>query len=281
MERNLEVILDGVLRGDSASVEAHIEDALRGGLAPSSILNRSLIAAMAEVGARFERGEMFVPEMLMAAHAMKAGLAILKPHLAASGIHATGKIVLGTVSGDLHDIGKNLVGMMLEGAGFEVVDLGIDVAPERFVQAVQESGAQLVGVSALLTTTMYNMSAVILALTEAGLRDKVKVMVGGAPLDEAFARRIGADGYGPDASRRRKVGSGARRQLADSRGIVSARVRQTFSAQAGYPDRTRRSGRKPRPIGARRPGRCAASRSHLCGLMAPWLRRSGLDLFPS
>jgi 5-methyltetrahydrofolate--homocysteine methyltransferase len=139
--------------------------------------------------------------MLVAARAMQAGLAILKPHLAAGGVQAVGKIVIGTVKGDLHDIGKNLVAMMMEGAGFEVIDLGTDVTPEKFMAAVQEHNAQLVGMSALLTTTMPNMKAVVTALDAAGLHGKVKVMIGGAPVNQAYADNIGADGYAPDASR--------------------------------------------------------------------------------
>ncbi len=143
----------------------------------------------------------FVPEMLIAARAMQAGLAILKPLLISGGIQSSGKVVIGTVKGDLHDIGKNLVAMMLEGAGFEVVDLGTDVSPEKFITAIKDSNATLVGMSALLTTTMGNMKVTIAALKEAGIRDQVKVLVGGAPLTEKFAKDIGADGYAPDASR--------------------------------------------------------------------------------
>jgi 5-methyltetrahydrofolate--homocysteine methyltransferase len=182
-------------------VETKVREALEAGLDPQTILNEALIAAMGEVGARFERGEFYVPEMLIAARAMQAGLALLKPHLSKGGVHMRGKVVIGTVKGDLHDIGKNLVAMMLEGAGFEIIDLGTDVPPEKFASVVRESGANLVGMSALLTTTMKNMKAVIEALEDVGVRQKVKVMIGGAPVTDAFAKEIGADGYAPDASR--------------------------------------------------------------------------------
>jgi 5-methyltetrahydrofolate--homocysteine methyltransferase len=155
---------------------------------------------MGEVGQLFEEGEYFVPEMLIAARAMQGGLLILKPFLAEGDVHSPGKVVIGTVKGDLHDIGKNLVAMMLEGSAFEIVDLGTDVSPEKFVEAVQTSGADIVAMSALLTTTMPNMTAVIEALKEAGLRDKVKIMVGGAPLTQDYASKIGADGYAADAN---------------------------------------------------------------------------------
>jgi 5-methyltetrahydrofolate--homocysteine methyltransferase len=168
------------------------------------ILNKALIAAMDEVGKRFEEGDFFVPEMLIAARAMQAGLRLLKPHLAEGGVKAAGKIAIGTVKGDLHDIGKNLVAMMLEGAGFEVKDLGVDVTPQAFVQAAQE-GAQIIGMSALLTTTMSNMQGTIDALKAAGLREQVKVVIGGAPVTDAYARQIGADAYAPDASSATRV----------------------------------------------------------------------------
>jgi 5-methyltetrahydrofolate--homocysteine methyltransferase len=154
---------------------------------------------MNEVGVRFKRGDMFVPEVLMSAEAMQEGLNVLRPHLVSSGVKLVGKIVMGTVKGDLHDIGKNLVGMMCEGAGFEVVNLGFNVEPEKFVEAIKEHQPDIVGMSALLTTTMRAMGYTIKAIEEAGLRDKVKIMVGGAPVDAEFARRIGADGYGANA----------------------------------------------------------------------------------
>jgi 5-methyltetrahydrofolate--homocysteine methyltransferase len=156
---------------------------------------------MTEVGRRFEEGEYFVPEMLISARAMQSGLAILKPLLVASEVAATGKVVIGTVKGDLHDIGKNLVGMMLEGAGFELVDLGTDIGPEQFVQAVRDHQPDLLGMSALLTTTMPSMKTTVDALVEAGVRDRVKVIVGGAPVTQEYATGIGADGFAVDASR--------------------------------------------------------------------------------
>jgi 5-methyltetrahydrofolate--homocysteine methyltransferase len=166
---------------------------------------------MGEVGRLFEAGEFFVPEMLIAARAMKAGLELLRPRLAEANVQAVAKVILGTVRGDLHDIGKNLVAMMLEGAGFEVIDLGVDVTPDKFVAAVRDQKPQFLGMSALLTTTMTSMRATIEALKEAGIRDQVKVMVGGAPLTEEYAADIGADLYAPDAS------SAARR----ARGLVA------------------------------------------------------------
>jgi len=196
---DLKPIFENVIEGDASAVENGVKAALGAGVDAGVILNEALIAAMDEVGRRFEDGDFFVPEMLIAARAMQAGLALLKPHLAATDIKSSGKVAIGTVKGDLHDIGKNLVAMMLEGAGFEIIDLGVDVSPEAFVDAVQE-GANLIGMSALLTTTMSNMSVTIEALKAAGLRDKVKVMIGGAPVTEDYAKSIGADAFAPDAS---------------------------------------------------------------------------------
>jgi 5-methyltetrahydrofolate--homocysteine methyltransferase len=201
MEPILETAAQSVIGGRKAEVERFIAEALAAGLSPQSILADGLIAPMAEVGARFERGEFYVPEMLIAARAMQAGLAVLKPHLAQGGVVMRGTVVIGTVKGDLHDIGKNLVAMMLEGAGFEIVDLGTDVGPEKFAAAVREQHPSLVGMSALLTTTMKNMQSCIQAIEDLGLRSQVKILVGGAPVTEAFATSIGADGYAPDASR--------------------------------------------------------------------------------
>jgi len=200
MNQILQAILDGVLEGDRTTVQEKVQEALGAGLAPATILNESMIAAMAEVGHRFEIGEYFVPEMLISARAMKEGLAILKPRLLEAKVEPIGKVVLGTVKGDLHDIGKNLVGMMLEGAGFQVSDLGTDVAPDRFVAAAQEQQPQIIGLSALLTTTMPSMKATIEALQAAGARSQVKVMIGGAPVTEKYADEIGADAFAPDAS---------------------------------------------------------------------------------
>jgi len=201
MQTLLTEIAEQVILGKRSVVETKVREALEAGLAPQAILNEALIAPMSEVGARFERGEFYVPEMLIAARAMQSGLALLKPHLSMGGVQMRGKVVIGTVKGDLHDIGKNLVAMMLEGAGFEIIDLGTDVAPDKFASTVRESGATLVGMSALLTTTMKNMKSVIEALEDLGVRQKVKIMIGGAPVTDAFAKDIGADGYAPDASR--------------------------------------------------------------------------------
>jgi 5-methyltetrahydrofolate--homocysteine methyltransferase len=197
----IQSIQENVINGQKAQVESLVGEALASKLPPEEILNTGLIAAMKEVGVRFEAGDFYVPEMLIAARAMQAGLAILKPHLLEGGVQSPGKVVIGTVKGDLHDIGKNLVAMMLEGAGFEIVDLGTDVLPEKFIAAIKENNAGLLGMSALLTTTMSNMKLVMAGLKEAGVREQVKVMIGGAPVTESFAREIGADGYAPDASR--------------------------------------------------------------------------------
>jgi 5-methyltetrahydrofolate--homocysteine methyltransferase len=201
MEATLQTLFDAVVTGDRDETLALVQRALEEGFSPEQILQQALIAAMGEVGERFERGDFFVPEMLIAARAMQAGLDLLRPRLAETGVPSVGKVVMGTVKGDLHDIGKNLVGMMLQGAGFEIVDLGTDVPPEKFAAAVREHGAQLLGMSALLTTTMPHMGETIEALEDMGVRAQVQVMVGGAPVTEAFAQKIGADGYAPDASR--------------------------------------------------------------------------------
>jgi 5-methyltetrahydrofolate--homocysteine methyltransferase len=190
-----------VIGGKAAATQQEVKNALQAGIKPEQILSEGLIAAMSEVGARFERGEFYVPEMLIAARAMQSGLSILRPLLTDQAMAMRGKVVIGTVKGDLHDIGKNLVAMMLEGAGYEVVDLGTDVPPEKFASAVREHHPALVGMSALLTTTMRNMKETIEAIEDIGLRGQVKIMVGGAPLTEAFAKDVGADGYAPDASR--------------------------------------------------------------------------------
>ena len=198
MNQILKGIYDAILEGERENTKKQVQAALEQGVEARTILDK-MIEAMGEVGRLFEEGEYFVPEMLISARSMQEGLGVLKPHLAEADVKAVGKVVAGTVKGDLHDIGKNLVVMMLEGGGFEVVDLGCDVSPEQFVQAVKETGAQIVAMSALLTTTMPNMKVTIDALKEAGLRDKVKVMVGGAPLNAQYAEQIGADGYSPDA----------------------------------------------------------------------------------
>jgi 5-methyltetrahydrofolate--homocysteine methyltransferase len=192
-------IIQAILRGDAATVAQGVKENLATGQDPGSILNQALIPPMIAVGEMYERGEVFLPEMLIAAHAMKAGTAILRPELVKAGVQPLGKIGLGTVQGDIHDIGKNLVGMMLEGAGFEVLDLGIDVPIDTFIEAVR-GGVDILGLSGLLSTTIPAMPEVIQALEEAGVRDQVKIMVGGAPVTEAFKQEIGADGYAPDAA---------------------------------------------------------------------------------
>jgi 5-methyltetrahydrofolate--homocysteine methyltransferase len=201
MDKELKPIYEGVIGGDAASVQQDVQAAIDAGIGADDILKQGLIPAMGEVGDRFEKGEYFVPEMLISARAMQSGLVLLKPLLASAEVQSTGKVVLGTVQGDLHDIGKNLVGMMLEGAGFELVDLGADVSPDKFAQAVQENQPDILAMSALLTTTMPAMKTTIDALEGAGLRSQVKVMVGGAPITDEYANGIGADGFAPDASR--------------------------------------------------------------------------------
>jgi Predicted cobalamin binding protein len=196
----LDDLRKSVIDGELNVTQNQVHQALAENIPPEKILTDGLIAAMSEVGRLFENGEFYVPEMLISARAMKGGLAILRPQLAAANIKAIGKVVIGTVQGDLHDIGKNLVGMMLEGTGFEVIDLGVDVSPEKYVAAVKENLPDLIGLSALLTTTMPRMKDIILALQAAGLRDRVKVMIGGAPVTEQYAKNIGADIYAPDAA---------------------------------------------------------------------------------
>lgn len=192
-------IFQGIVEGRQDLVAEKVVAAIAAGIPPRTILDEGMLAAMAEVGQQFEEGECYVPEMLISARAMKAGLTKLQPSLKQNDVPAAGQVALGTVKGDLHDMGKNLVGMMLEGAGFTVKDLGVDVAPETFVAAAD--AADVIGLSALLTTTMGNMKITLEALDAAGKRPKVKVLVGGAPVTEDFARQIGADGYAPDASR--------------------------------------------------------------------------------
>lgn len=189
-----------VIEGEEERTENLANQAMAEGLPPEQILKEGLIAAMTEVGRLFEAGEYYVPEMLISARAMKSGLTLLRPQLAAANVQAVGKVIIGTVQGDLHDIGKNLVGMMLEGAGFEVIDLGVDVSAQKFVDAVKEHQPDLIGCSALLTTTMPRMKDVVEALKRSGLRDNVKVMIGGAPITDKYAHDIGADIYAPDAA---------------------------------------------------------------------------------
>ena len=196
----LQEMASNLYKGEDKEVAALVRKALDQGMAPADILNGGLIAGMDEVGKDFKAGELFVPEVLVAARAMQAGMSILRPLLAESDTLMAGKYVIGTVKGDLHDIGKNLVKMMLEGAGFQTIDLGTDVGAAAFVAAVREHRPQVVGMSALLTTTMVNMKSIIEALQEAGLRESVKIMIGGAPVTAAFAKQIGADAYAPDAA---------------------------------------------------------------------------------
>ena len=196
----LETIYQGILEGDLGSVREHVQQAVDAGVEAEAILNVGLIPAMGEVGRLFEEGEYFVPEMLIAARAMQGGLGIIKPLLIESGVEPFGKVAIGTVKGDLHDIGKNLVSMMLEGAGFEVFDLGVDVADDVFVDAVKEHKVDILAMSALLTTTMPNMEMVVRSLRDQGMRDSVKVIIGGAPVTDTYAQEIGADGYAADAS---------------------------------------------------------------------------------
>jgi 5-methyltetrahydrofolate--homocysteine methyltransferase len=195
-----ERIAKKLYQGDIEAVAEMVQDALDAGTAPSEVLNGALLAGMDEVGRDFKAGVLFVPEVMFAARAMKAGMDVLRPLLAESEIASSGKCVLGTVKGDLHDIGKNLVTMMLDGGGFEAIDLGIDLDPGTFVDAVREHKPDVVGMSALLTTTMTHMKTTIEALEEAGLRDSVKIMIGGAPVTADFAKQIGADAYAPDAA---------------------------------------------------------------------------------
>jgi 5-methyltetrahydrofolate--homocysteine methyltransferase len=186
--------------GDIEAVAGLVQDALDTGMAPGDVLKQALLGGMDVVGKDFKAGVLFVPEVMFSARAMQAGMDVLRPLLADSDLAGSGKCVLGTVKGDLHDIGKNLVRMMLDGGGFEAIDLGVDLDPSAFVEAVREHKPDVVGMSALLTTTMAQMKVTIDALEEAGLRDSVKIMIGGAPVTAAFAEQIGADGYAPDAA---------------------------------------------------------------------------------
>jgi 5-methyltetrahydrofolate--homocysteine methyltransferase len=204
MDGELKELYTAILEGQRDEAKEYVEAALRAGVPAGEVLD-VMVNAMGEVGELFEEGEYFVPEMLIAARAMKTGMEILKPELVGADIQPIGKIVAGTVKGDLHDIGKNLACMMLEGAGFQVVDLGTDVSPEAFIAAVQEHQPDFVAMSALLTTTMPNMETTITALNAAGLRGAVRVLIGGAPVTQSYADKIGADGYAPDASRAVKL----------------------------------------------------------------------------
>ncbi len=196
----LQEIAEKIQQGRAKDVQALVQQALDEGVPALKILNEGLMAGMAVIGERFKNGEAFVPEVLIAARAMNRGSALLKPHLASEGVKASGRACIGTVRGDLHDIGKNLVKMMMESKGLEVVDLGTDVAPETFVSTAKEQGCDIICCSALLTTTMPVMREVVEAAKAAGIRDRVKIMIGGAPITEAYCREVGADRYTPDAA---------------------------------------------------------------------------------
>jgi methylmalonyl-CoA mutase cobalamin-binding domain/chain len=204
-EEILQKLYDETMVGHAPEVLELTRQGLDEGMEPTTLLFEALIPALEEVGARFERGDWFVPEMLIAGRAMAGALEVLRPLLAATGTETIGKYVMGTVKGDVHDIGKNLVNIMLEGAGFEVIDLGVQVAPEKFVEAVEEHQPDVLGMSAFLTTTMPMFKANINALEKAGLRDKVIIMVGGAPVTQEYADAVGADGYAPDAASATKL----------------------------------------------------------------------------
>ncbi len=195
---DLKALAEAVIRGDQATAVNVTKQALREKVAPKEILDKGLIAGMDIVGSRFKNNEIYIPEVLIAARAMKMAMEVLEPELVKAGVKPIGKLVIGTVQGDLHDIGKNLVAMMLKGAGFEVIDLGVDVAPEKFAAEAKARGVNLIGMSALLTTTMPGMEKTIKALQQAGV--KAKVMIGGAPVTQSFADKIGAHGYAPDAA---------------------------------------------------------------------------------
>ncbi len=197
---DLNAIAEDLINGQAPKVKELVQQAVDEGVPVVDILHNGLIKGMSVVGERFKNNEFYVPEVLIAARAMKTGMEIIKPLLAEAKVEPMGRAAIGTVKGDLHDIGKNLVAMMMEGAGFEIIDLGIDVDPDKFIEAINQQGAQIVCLSALLTTTMPLMKTTIEALKEAGLREKVKVMIGGAPVTQAYANEAGADGYAPDAA---------------------------------------------------------------------------------
>ena len=198
--QNLSSLHEAILNGDAKTARSVTEQALAAGVAPLKLVQEYMVPAMGEVGRRFECNEFFVPELLLAARAMKGALELIRPLLTASGVEPVGRVAIGTVKGDLHDIGKNLVAAMFEGGGYEVIDLGVNVAPEQFVAAVKEKNARIVALSALLTTTMPSMKTTIEALKQAGVRDQVKVLIGGAPITQRYADEIGADGFGDSAA---------------------------------------------------------------------------------
>jgi len=197
---DLRAISEHLINGQMEEVARLTKEAVDDGIDAGDILNKALISGMDEVGRRFKNNEFYVPEVLIAARAMKAGMAVLEPVLAKTGVEPRGRVVLGTANGDLHDIGKNLVGVMLKGAGFEIIDLGADVPAEKFVETAREKGAGVIGISALLTTTMIGMKQTIEMLQRDGMRDGVRVIVGGAPVTQQYADEIGADGYAPDSA---------------------------------------------------------------------------------
>jgi 5-methyltetrahydrofolate--homocysteine methyltransferase len=196
----LKELANSVIQGKAPEAEKLTQQLLDNAVEPSMILNEGLIAGMAVVGEKFKNNEFYVPEVLIAARAMKTAMALLRPRLVETGVTPLGKCVVGTIKGDLHDIGKNLVSMMLEGAGFEVIDLGVDVSPEKFISTASGNGAKIIGMSALLTTTMLNMKTVVETLRDQGIRSDFKVIIGGAPVTQKFADEIGADGFAPDAA---------------------------------------------------------------------------------
>ena len=196
---DLKELYEAIVRGDAKTSQAITQQALAEGTNPLALVNDHMVPAMDEVGRRFEASEYYVPELLISARAMKTALDLVKPLLAARGERPAGKVVIGTVKGDLHDIGKNLVASMLEGGGFEVIDLGVNVPPEKFIAAINEKQANILAMSALLTTTMPAMKSTVEALRQAGVRDRVKVLIGGAPITQKFADEIGADGYSDNA----------------------------------------------------------------------------------
>ena len=200
MEEKIQAVYEAVLNGAMANTRGLVQEAIDTGLEADVILKEGLIAAMSEIGQQFEIGEAYVPEMLISAKSMKFGLELLRPHLVAADVQPIGKVIIGTVQGDLHDIGKNLVAMMMEGAGFEVIDLGADVKPEKIIEAIEEHKPDIVAMSALLTTTMGNMKTVINMMEDAGVHKGISVMIGGAPVTQEYADEIGADGFSIDAS---------------------------------------------------------------------------------
>ncbi len=200
MDPLLQIIYTNVLDGEQELVEQNVGAALAQNIPANEILNHCLIPAMSEVGQRYESGDFYIPEMLLSARAMKGGLEIIKPHLVSKGFPYAGRVLIGTIKGDLHDIGKNLVGIMLEGAGFDVIDIGVDATPELFLEKTLALQPDVVAISALLTTTMRNMETTIQMISKANLAKKVYVIIGGAPISAEFAQQIGADGFAPDAS---------------------------------------------------------------------------------